>query len=42
MRKGDGIFSDVGLVSEDDLIKIDNIITFHESQEKKMSYTNIK
>ena len=42
IRNGNGIFFDVGLLSDDVLNIIENILTFHEIRKKsKMSYTNI-
>ena len=41
MRNDNGIFFDAGLLSDDVLNQIDNILTAHEIKKEKMSYSNI-
>ena len=41
MKNHDGIFFDVGLLSDDVLTKIDGILKFHEVKKEKHFYNNI-
>ena len=41
MRNSNGIFFDVGLLSDDVLTKLDNILKFYKLKKKKMSYSNL-